>query len=341
MGFASLSLTPTPFRRARSAMRACAVEHEANVAARARYLSRVRSTFSKRCVGAEDEFWEAMQAEARLAAEEEPLLASFLFATVLNHRSLKNALAFHLANKLATSSMPSTMLMRMFTDAMSALPNFCDVLRQDLMAVMERDPACTRLIDALLYFKGFHAIQAHRVAHLLWNQKRYPLAYHLQSQVSKELQVDIHPAAKIGPAAFLDHATGVVIGETAVLGKNVSMLHHVTLGGSGKMHGDRHPKIGDGVLIGAGATILGDVRVGDGAQIGACSLVLEDVPSHATVVGVPAKVVSRTGVAVPALEMKHERCIQCINGVEHTEHEFVEAQADSQPAAPPAARQTA
>lgn len=192
---------------------------------------------------------------------------------------------------------------------MSSDPDFSDVLRRDLLAVMERDPACTRFIDALLYFKGFHALQAHRVAHILWVAGRTPLAFHLQSQVSKELQVDIHPAARIGPGVFFDHATGIVVGETAVIGANVSMLHHVTLGGSGKKHGERHPKIGDGVLVGAGATLLGNVAVGDGAQIGACSLVLEDVPPHVTVVGVPARVVSSQGVAVPAYDMKHERCL--------------------------------
>lgn len=258
-----------------------------------------------------------MQVEARQAAEGEPLLASFLFATVLNHRSLHNALAFHLANKLASPAMPSTMLMRLFLDTIDSDPSFCENVRLDLLAVMERDPACTRFIDALLYFKGFHALQAYRVAHSLWKQGRIPLAYHLQSQVSKELQVDIHPAAVIGPGAFFDHATGVVIGETAVIGKNVSMLHHVTLGGSGKKHGDRHPKLGDGVLVGAGATILGNVSVGEGAQIGACSLVLEDIPPHSTVVGVPTKVVNRQGMAVPALDMKHERCLPDCNDESH------------------------
>lgn len=277
--------------------------------AKRRYISRLRETLSHRCAHAEDAFWSAMQAEARHAAEGEPLLASFLFATVLNHRTLNHALAFHLANKLASPVMPSTMLMRLFQDVTKDDEQFCESVRLDLLAVMERDPACTRFIDALLYFKGFHALQAHRVAHKLWKQGRIPLAYHLQSQVSKELQVDIHPAAEIGPAAFFDHATGVVIGETAVIGRNVSILHHVTLGGSGKMHGDRHPKIGEGVLIGAGATLLGNVTVGDGVHIGACSLVLEDIPAGATVVGVPAKVVKRQGVAVPALDMKHERCL--------------------------------
>ncbi|KAI0567632.1 serine O-acetyltransferase [Gracilaria domingensis] len=250
-----------------------------------------------------------MQEEARRAAADEPLLASFLFATVLNHASLHQALAFHLANKLKSPAMPSTILMRLFQDGMSSCDQFCESVRNDLLAVMERDPACTRFIDALLYFKGFHALQAHRVAHILWKQGRIPLAYHLQSQVSKELQVDIHPAARIGSGVFVDHATGIVIGETAAIGNNCSLLHHVTLGGTGKKHGERHPKLGDGVLVGAGATLLGNLSVGDGAQIGACSLVLADVPAHATVVGVPAKVVSRQGVAVPALDMKHERCL--------------------------------
>lgn len=296
-------------RRARRARRVVCVA-ASDSAAKRLYISRVREALTDRCVGAEDAFWAAMQAEARAAAEEEPLLASFLFATVLNHRSLKNALAFHLANKLASSAMPSTLLMRLFQDAMVGDESFCTLVRLDLLAVMERDPACTRFIDAFLYFKGFQALQAYRVAHSLWKQERIPLASHLQSQVSKELQVDIHPAAVIGSGAFFDHATGVVIGETAVIGENVSMLHHVTLGGSGKKHGKRHPNIGDGVLIGAGATILGNVHVGDGVQIGACSLVLEDIPAHATVVGVPAKVVGIPGIAVPAMDMKHERCLE-------------------------------
>lgn len=150
---------------------------------------------------------------------------------------------------------------------------------------------------------------------MLWTEGRTPLAYHLQSQVSKELQVDIHPAAHIGPGLFLDHATGIVIGETARIGSDVSMLHHVTLGGSGAKHGKRHPQIGNGVLVGAGATLLGNINVGEGAQIGACSLVLQDVPAHATVVGVPAKVVNKDReVIIPSMDMKHERCLPgCID----------------------------
>lgn len=260
-----------------------------------------------------------MQVEARDAAEAEPLLASFLFSTVLNHRALHNALAFHLANKLASPAMPSTMLMKLFMEVMTGPegPSFCADVRHDLLAVMERDPACAHFIEALLYFKGFHALQAYRVAHILWTHGRAPLAYHLQSQVSQELQVDIHPAAVIGPGAFFDHATGVVIGETAVIGRNVSMLHHVTLGGSGKGHGLRHPRLGDGVLVGAGATILGNVAVGDGVQIGACSLVLEDVPAHSTVVGVPARVVGTVSGTEPAREMKHENCLPGCTDVSH------------------------
>lgn len=250
-----------------------------------------------------------MQDEARIAAESEPLLASFLFATVLNHSTLYSALAFHLANRLASPAMPSTMLMSMFETVMNDDPTFCSRVRRDLLAVMERDPACIRFIDALLYFKGFHALQAYRISHVLWTQGRAPLAYHLQSQVSKELQVDIHPAAVIGSGVFIDHATGIVIGETAVIGDDCSLLHHVTLGGSGKKHGDRHPKLGRGVLVGAGATLLGNIRIGDGAQIGACSLVLEDVAPNSTAVGVPAKSLKVKGVAVPALDMKHERCL--------------------------------
>lgn len=288
---------------------------------RSRYLSNLhhslRATREGDC--AADAFWSTMQAEARDAAQGEPLLASFLFCTVLNHSTLHSALAFHLANKLASPAMPSTMLMRLFQTAMDDDADFCNRVRRDLLAVMERDPACLRFIDALLYFKGFHALQAHRIAHILWRQKRAALAYHLQSQVSKELQVDIHPAAIIGAGVFIDHATGIVIGETATIGDDCSLLHHVTLGGSGKKHGDRHPKLGKGVLVGAGATLLGNVHIGDGVQIGACSLVLEDIPDHATIVGVPAKVLYVQGVSVPApaRDMKHERCLPGCKDLSH------------------------
>lgn len=253
-----------------------------------------------------------MQAEAREAAAEEPLLASFMFATILNHRSLPSALAFHLASKLESPAIPATQLMRLFGECLAGGVDGGATVQRDILAVMERDPACTRFIDCLCYYKGFHALQVHRIAHKMWNEGRMAVAYHLQAQVSKELQVDIHPAASIGAGAFFDHATGLVIGETCVIGEDVSMLHHVTLGGSGKKHGQRHPRVGNGVLIGAGATLLGNLWVGDGAQIGACSLVLEDIAEGTTVVGVPAKAVgkARARKVVPALEMKHERCLE-------------------------------
>ncbi|GAB0494801.1 hypothetical protein MMPV_006097 [Pyropia vietnamensis] len=239
-----------------------------------------------------DPFWASMQAEARAAATEEPLLASFLYATVLNHPTLTDALSFHLANKLASTDMPATLLQTLFRRTLAGAPDACATLRADLVAVATRDPACDATIEALLYFKGFHALQVYRIAHMLYKAERREMAYFLQSLASRVLHVDIHPGAVIGPGAFLDHATGVVVGETAVLGEGVSLLHAVTLGGTGKAHGVRHPQVGDGVVIGAGATLLGGIHVGGGASIGACSLVLEDIPAGAVAVGVPARVVA-------------------------------------------------
>jgi serine O-acetyltransferase len=164
------------------------------------------------------------------------------------------------------------------------------------------------LCTPFLYFKGFHALQTHRIGHWLWNHGRESLALFFQNQMSVEFGVDIHPAARLGHGIMLDHATGVVIGETAVVGNNVSILQSVTLGGTGKDEGDRHPKIGDGVLISAGAKILGNIRVGDGAKVGAGSVVLENVPAHTTVAGVPARIVGRPSSDQPALEMDHDFC---------------------------------
>ena len=181
-------------------------------------------------------------------------------------------------------------------------------VRLDLQAVEDRDSACHEIYIPFLYFKGFHALQTYRVAHWLWKAGRQSLALFFQNRMSTEFGVDIHPAARLGHGIMLDHATGLVIGETAVVGNNVSMLQSVTLGGTGKDEGDRHPKIGDGVLISAGAKILGNIRVGDGAKVGAGSVVLEDVPAHTTVAGVPARVVGRPASAQPALEMDHHFC---------------------------------
>uniref|UniRef100_A0A0D9WIZ8 serine O-acetyltransferase n=1 Tax=Leersia perrieri TaxID=77586 RepID=A0A0D9WIZ8_9ORYZ len=237
--------------------------------------------------------WSQIKAEARRDADEEPALASFLYATVLSHPSLPRSLSFHLANKLASSTLLSTLLYDLFLASLTASPTLRAAVVADLLAARSRDPACVGFSQCLLNFKGFLAIQAHRVSHVLWAQQRRPLALALQSRVADVFAVDIHPAAVVGKGILLDHATGVVIGETAVVGDNVSILHHVTLGGTGKAVGDRHPKIGDGVLIGAGATILGNVKIGAGAKIGAGSVVLIDVPARNTAVGNPARLIGR------------------------------------------------
>jgi len=235
--------------------------------------------------------WTQIKAEARRDADAEPALASFLYATVLSHPSLPRSLSFHLANKLCSSTLLSTLLYDLFLATLAAHPSLRAAVVADLLAARSRDPACVGFSHCLLNYKGFLAIQAHRVAHVLWAQQRRPLALALQSRVADVFAVDIHPAAVVGKGILLDHATGVVIGETAVVGDNVSILHHVTLGGTGKAVGDRHPKIGDGVLIGAAATILGNVKIGSGAKIGAGSVVLIDVPARSTAVGNPARLI--------------------------------------------------
>ncbi|MXR36004.1 serine O-acetyltransferase [Craterilacuibacter sinensis] len=250
-----------------------------------------------------DALWRAILDETALAARDEPLLASFLHMTVLRHASLEDVLAFHLSSKLASPVMDARALMELFHEALSADDTISRAMRADITACFERDPACDSYSTPLLYFKGFHAIQSQRVTHWLWQQGRKTMAYFLQNRISEVLGADIHPAARIGEGVMLDHGTGVVVGETAVIGNNVSMLHGVTLGGSGKERGDRHPKIGDGVMIGAGAAILGNIRVGECAKVGAGSVVLEDVAPHTTVAGVPARVVAQATVGMPSLDM--------------------------------------
>ncbi len=252
---------------------------------------------------AEDGFWERIQSEARREAEREPLLVSFLFASVLRHRNLEAAFAEILANKLQTPDMHAIVLRDLIGEALAAEVSLRAAIRADLLAARTRDPAARGYATPFLYFKGFHALQAHRVAHWLWGQGRDALALHLQSRISEAFGVDIHPAARIGSGVLIDHGTGVVIGETAVVEDNVSLLHEVTLGGTGKETGDRHPKVRRGVLIGAGAKVLGNIEIGTGAKIGAGSVVLRDVPPHTTVAGVPARVIGRCPVAEPALEM--------------------------------------
>jgi len=250
-----------------------------------------------------DEMWESIRAETTRAAQREPALASFLHTSVLNHAGLEAALSFILASKLGGPNVSALTLRDLIDGAFAADPAISAAIRADLAAVVDRDPACPGFTEPLLYFKGFHALQCHRVAHHLWTTGHEPLALFLQSRVSQVFAVDIHPAARIGKGIMFDHATSIVIGETAVVDDDVSMLHEVTLGGTGKETGDRHPKIRRGVMIGAGAKILGNIVVGEGAKVGAGSVVLDDVPPHSTVAGVPARPVGRPTVDLPALSM--------------------------------------
>ncbi|MEH6636645.1 MAG: serine O-acetyltransferase [Halioglobus sp.] len=255
-----------------------------------------------------DPIWDRIRQETALHASEEPILASFLHATILNHARLELALSFHLASQLDSPTASSLLLREVMLEVLDSDASIREAVRADLLAVEERDSACHELYIPFLYFKGFHALQTQRVAHWLWNHGRESLALFFQNRMSAEFGVDIHPAARMGQGIMLDHATGLVIGETAVVGNNVSILQSVTLGGTGKDEGDRHPKICDGVLISAGAKILGNICVGAGAKVGAGSVVLEDVPPHTTVAGVPAKVVGRPASDQPALEMDHDFC---------------------------------
>ncbi len=253
-----------------------------------------------------DTIWQTIREETIREAVKEPILASFLHATILNHHSLEGALSFHLANKLDSSTAPAMLLREVMEEAFKDDPSIGASVRADLQAVMDRDSACDALSIPLLYFKGFHALQAHRVAHWLWQKGRESLALFFQNRISTVFGVDIHPAAKIGHGIMIDHATGVVIGETCVIGNNVSIMQEVTLGGTGKVHGDRHPKVADGVLISCGAKILGNIHIGEGAKIGAGSVVLKDIPAHSTAAGVPAKLVGHPTSKQPALDMNHQ-----------------------------------
>jgi len=259
-----------------------------------------------------DPLWRAIREEVALEVTEEPLLASFLHATVLNHKSLETSLAFLLAAKLESPVLPSMLIRELITDAIDEDKGIARAIRADLQAVRDRDPAAHHFSRPFMFFKGFHAIQIQRIGHWLWHHDRHVLALYLQSRASEVFGVDIHPAARIGNGIMIDHATGVVVGETAVIEDNVSMLHGVTLGGTGKASGDRHPKVRKGVLIGAGAKILGNVEIGTGAKVGAGSVVLQDVPPHVTVAGVPAQVVGAADTDMPALAMNHS--LDCPEG---------------------------
>lgn len=250
-----------------------------------------------------DPVWARVRQEAFDMVQTEPLLGGVVHSSLLHHPSMERALAYRFSMKLASSEMSEQILREIADEAYEADPDLGQAARADLTAVYDRDPACLRFIQPLLFFKGYQAVQAYRIGHWLWSMERKDLAYFVQMRVSEVFGVDIHPAAKIGRGIMIDHAHSIVVGETAVVGDNVSMLHSVTLGGTGKEDGDRHPKIGDGVMIGAGAAILGNIHIGHCSRIAAGSVVLMDVPANKTVAGVPARIVGEAGCAQPSVTM--------------------------------------
>ncbi|HEX2815165.1 MAG TPA: serine O-acetyltransferase [Phenylobacterium sp.] len=249
--------------------------------------------------------WASLRNEAEAAAQKESALASLLAAVILNHRSLGGALSYQLARKLGDQELRAMSIREIAEEAYAANPTLVEMAEADLKAVFERDPACKGYVQPFLFFKGFLALQTQRVANWLWTEGRETLALYLQSRMSELFQVDIHPATKIGRGVFIDHGTGIVIGETAVIGDDVSMLQGVTLGGTGAERGDRHPKIGKGVLLGAGAKVLGNISIGDYAKIASGSVVLKEVPAGCTAAGVPARLVNCPTCEEPARSMDH------------------------------------
>lgn len=249
------------------------------------------------------DLWGAIRAEGEQLSAREDVLRGFVSSTVLEQPDLIASLSALLASKLDHGSVPADRLRRLVQEAMLENSNLSAAVAADLAAIQSRDPAADGFLTPFLYYKGFHALEWHRVSHWLWQCGRRDLAFFLQSRISERLALDIHPAVEIGQGVFIDHATGIVIGETAVVGNEVSILHNVTLGGTGKEHGDRHPKIRDGVLLCAGVKILGNVEIGSCAKVGAGSVVLADVPPNATAVGVPARVVGWGDGTPPSLEM--------------------------------------
>ncbi len=249
-----------------------------------------------------DPIWTALRQQAEAMAEREPALAGFVHASILQHDRLEQALSYHLARKLGGEDLGPLAIRELFDDVI-ADPGFGQAARADLSAVFERDPACHSYVDAFLFYKGFLALESFRIAHWLWTRDRKAMALFLQSRISQKFAVDIHPAARIGKGIMLDHGTGIVIGETAVVEDGVSMLHDVTLGGTGKERGDRHPKVRRGVLLAAGAKVLGNIEIGACAKIAAGSVVLAPVPAGCTAAGVPARIIGCVDVPEPALEM--------------------------------------
>jgi serine O-acetyltransferase len=252
-----------------------------------------------------DPVWDQIAREAQDAVEQQPLMGGLIHACILHHKCLEKALSYRISAKLCSNEMSMTILREIVDDAYASDPDIVEAARADLMAVFDRDPACHRLLQPILYFKGYQAVQAYRVSHWLIKQGQFDLAYFFQMRTSEIFGIDIHPCAKIGKGIMIDHAHSIVIGETAVVGDNVSMLHSVTLGGTGKEEEDRHPKIGNGVLIGAGAKVLGNIVVGNCSRIAAGSVVLQEVPPCKTVAGIPAKIVGEAGCDQPSVSMDH------------------------------------
>ncbi len=258
-----------------------------------------------------DPVWTRIRTEAEDIVRREPELASLIYENILHHDTLEIAVAHRVSQRLEHADVSSDLIRQAFSEAIEDQPSLGEDFRADIVATIDRDPATTRFIEPVLYYKGFHAIQTHRLAHWLLGKGRKDFALYLQSRSSAAFQCDINPAAKIGRGIFLDHATGLVVGEKAVIDDNVSILHDVTLGGTGKEHEDRHPKIRQGVMIGAGAKILGNIEIGHCARIAAGSVVIKPVPNNVTVAGVPAKVVGEAGCSEPSRTMD-----QMLRGIE-------------------------
>jgi serine O-acetyltransferase len=250
-----------------------------------------------------DPVWTRIREEAEEVARREPELSSFIYSSILHHDAFEQAVVHRIAERLDHADVSGELIRQAYADALEDDPSIGDAFRADIVATIDRDPAAHRYIDPLLYFKGFHAIQTHRLAHWLWKKGRKDFALYLQSRSSAVFATDINPNARIGRGIFLDHATGLVVGETATIDDDVSILHGVTLGGTGKENEDRHPKIRRGVMLGAGAKILGNIEVGHCSRVAAGSVVLKPVPPNTTVAGVPAKEVGTAGCAEPSRAM--------------------------------------
>src|SRR4051794_7876690 len=250
-----------------------------------------------------DPVWARIRSEAEEVVRGEAELATFIYSTNLHHDRLEAAVVHRVTERLDHPDVSAELIRQAYADALEGDPSIGLAFRADIVATFDRDPATDRFLEPVLYFKGFHAIQTHRLAHWLWYKGRKDFAYYLQSRSSAVFQTDIHPAAPIGRGIFLDHATGLVVGETAVIEDDVSILHDVTLGGTGKDHGDRHPKIRRGVMLGAGAKIIGAIEIGQCARVAAGSVVLKSVPRNKTVAGVPAKVIGEAGCPEPSRSM--------------------------------------